>query len=177
MQETSNGFRVEVPPRRRASAIVFSLVFIGLFALIGHIVVERLPSAPRIIFGVLVTVFGVICGVLLLASELWGTETIELDGSHLSVIDKIFVFTRTRIFDITLMKFLRLGASSYWQGSTHVMSEGRIQFEYQNAVVSMGGNITEEEAFGIVNRIHHQISAGQIPSGDGNPSHFSPQEI
>ena len=101
-------------------------------------------------------------GIFVLVNEIFGTEIIELNGSSLQVCDTVFGFRRRRNFDITLIQNLRMGASTYWQGNTYVMSEGRIQFDYEGSMVSIGGNVSEEEAFQIVDGIRRQRTPQNI---------------
>ena len=101
-------------------------------------------------------------GTLGLIQEMCGTETIELDSSNLQVWDRILGIGRARTFDITLMQNVRIGASAYWQGSTYVMSSGRIQFDYEGKMLSIGGNVNEDEAFRIVDAIRAQRTPENI---------------
>ncbi len=163
IQGTSSEFRAEIPPKRRGSAIISCLAFIVLLALIGHVVIERLPNAPRIVFGVLVTVFGVVCGSLILAWELWGVQTIELNGSELTVRDKMFGFKRVRNYEVARMKHLHVCTPGR-QTNASSGSEGRIHFEYEDALVCIGGNINEEQASQIVDRIRKQMTNDSMVS-------------
>lgn len=82
----------------------------------------------------------------------------------MKVCDNLFGFNRTRTFAITMMENLRVGASRYWQGNTYVMSDGRIQFDYNSRMVSIGGNVAEAEAeaFRVVGSIRSQITPEKI---------------
>lgn len=93
---------------------------------------------------------------MVLGKEMFGTEVIEWDGSVLCVSDRLFGFSRNREFDIGLMRNVRFGSSTYRQGDTYVISQGRIQFDYGGKMISMGGNVGENEAFAIVERIRGQ---------------------
>lgn len=92
-------------------------------------------------------------GLILLFNELWGTELIELDGYLLKVSEIQWGIKTSRRFDITMISHMRVGAANYWAGTTYVMSEGRIQFEYEKKMISIGGTVGENEAFDIVERI------------------------
>jgi len=98
-----------------------------------------------------------------LADELFGKGSIVLDGFMLTVTETTLGFKITRRFDITLMKNITIGASSYWQGSTYVMSEGCIHFEHEGRMVSIGGTIDQDEAFDVIGRIRkRQITPEKI---------------
>ena len=131
------------------------------FAVAGGLFAARSTDLGRIL-GVGFALFGTVIGLLFLGDEIVGSQVIELDGSALKVCDTVLGIKRNRTFDITMMKYLRVGASAYWRGGTYVMSEGRIQFEYRNAMVSIGGNADEDEAFRIVEHIRSRIAPAKI---------------
>ncbi len=163
MEETENGFRVEIPPQRRPATIVFYAAFIALAAFCGYRTFQRLASDSKLLLATFIAEALVLFGVLGLLGELYGSEVIELDEFLVNVSDRLFGFKRNRSFDVTLMQNLRVGSSSYWQGSTYVMSSGKIQFEYRSRTVIIGGEIGDEEACQIVDRIRNQVSVERIP--------------
>jgi hypothetical protein len=152
MQETANGFRVEIPPMRRVSAITFAILFLA-FSIVWEYFYSEGAGKSKALIGLAVTLFSAMGGMWVLFNELFGIGLIELDGFDLKVSDTVFGYKRIQHFDITLMQNVRVGASSYWQGNTYVMSEGRIQFEYNSKMISIGGNVDEGEAFRIVDGI------------------------
>lgn len=135
LQETAKGFRTEIPPMRRPVAIFFYLLFIAFSCTVGFIFVSR-SEGWRTGYGLLVTLSLACFGIYGSLQELFGVEVIEWDGQLLRVQDKVSGFNRKREFDIDLMKNLRFGSSTYWQGNTYVMSSGRIQFEYRSKMVT-----------------------------------------
>lgn len=161
MQETASGFRVEIPPMRRVSAIIFVVLFIA-FSIVWEYFYSEGAGRSKALIGLAVTLFLVMGGLWILFNELFDIGLIELDGFELRVSDTVFGYKRIQHFDITLMQNLRVGASSYWQGSTYVMSEGRIQFEYNSKMTSIGGNVDEDEAFRIVDGIRRQLTPEKI---------------
>lgn len=161
MQETAHGFRAEIPAKRRKTAVIFAGIFTAFSAAFGGLYVQRSTDEYKVLF-VVIALFMTLSGIFVLLSEIFGTEIIELNGSSLHVCDSVLGFRRRRNFDITLMQNLRMGSSSYWQGNTYVMSEGRIQFDYEGSMVSIGGNVSEEEAFQIVDGIRRQRTPQNI---------------
>jgi hypothetical protein len=158
MQETSNGFRVQIPPKRRKSAVVFILVVSVFVGAVGTYFIARADELTKLLFPLAICVLFIGIAVLTLIGELFGKEAIELDGFMLIVTEITFGFKFTRRFDVTLMKNLIMGAANYWQGDTYVMSNGRIHFEYNARMVSIGGTIDEGEAFKIIGRIRKQLT-------------------
>jgi len=114
------------------------------------------------LLGTAMALVGTLIGVWSTLNELFGTEIIELSNATFNVYDRVFAFKRRRTFDVTLMENLLVGASSYWQGSAFLMSESRIQFDYRNRMVSIGGNVNEDEGFRIVERIRKQMTPEEI---------------
>ncbi len=161
MEQTPNGFRAEVPPKRRISATAFFAFFISFSGVVGYFLMRRSDGAPAL-FALVVALTLVISGGCGLFAEWFGKEFIELDNARLYVSDRIFGLGARRAFDISLMKDLRFGASEYWQGGTYVMSPGRIQFEYEGKMISIGGNVDEDEAFAIVQAIRNQLTTEKI---------------
>jgi len=162
LQETPDGFRAEIQPMRRRSAIVFAVAFAAFGAFAWYLSLERAMDTKQALYGAFISLFLVVAGVLSLVSEVFGNEIIELNGYVLKVYELRFGFRTSRSFDITMIKNLRVGASSYWQGNTYVMANGRIQFDYDSRMRSIGGNVSDDEAFAIVNRIRAQITPEKI---------------
>ena len=161
MQETALGFRAEIPAKRRKTAVIFAGIFAAFSGGFGVLYAQRSADEYKLLF-VLIPLFMTLFGIFVLVNEIFGTETIELNGSSLQVWDSVFGFRRRRNFDITLIQNLRMGSSTYWQGNTYVMSEGRIQFDYEGSMVSIGGNVSDEEAFKIVDSIRSQRTPQNI---------------
>ena len=161
MQETASGFRVEIPPMRRVSAIIFGILFIA-FSIVWEYFYSEGAGRSKALIGLAVTLFLMMGGLWVLFKEFFDIGLIELDGFDLRVSDTVFGYKRIQHFDITLMQNVRVGASNYWQGSTYVMSEGRIQFEYNSKMTSIGGNVNEDEAFRIVEGIRRQLTPEKI---------------
>ena len=80
----------------------------------------------------------------------------------LTVSEITFGFKINRNFDVILMKNLIMGAADFWQGNTYVMSNGRIHFEYNGRMVSIGGTVDEDEALEIVDRIRKQVTPEKV---------------
>jgi hypothetical protein len=150
--EAPNGFKVEIPAKCRTSAIVFSLGFALFAALWGYFFVRQ-GSNTNTRIGASFSTALALFALLQLYSELWGRELIELDGCLLKVSEIWWGFKTSRRFDITMISHMRVGAANYWVGTTYVLSEGRIQFEYEGKMVSIGGTVGENEAFDIVERV------------------------
>jgi hypothetical protein len=162
MQETHNGFRVQIPPKRRKLALVFYSIAASLIGTAVWYSLKDPTDSIHLLVLILVisfTFLGIVFGV---AVELFGRETIELDGFLLTVSETTFGFKPKRRFDITLMRNLTVGSANFWQGDTYVMSDGRIHFEYNSRMVSIGGMIDENEAFDIVHRIRKQLTAEKV---------------
>lgn len=162
MRETLNGFRVEIPPKRRKLAVIFALDVAVLVGTIGIYLPNRQNYSTQVLFTITICLLIVAVSVFTLIGELFGKESIELDGFTLIVTEVIFGIKVTRRFEITLMKNITMGAASYWQGSTYVMSNGRIHFEYNDRTVSIGGTVDEDEAFDMIHRIRKQITPEKI---------------
>lgn len=148
---------------RRKSAIAFLVGFLAFAAIAGYVVVKRSHEFLPAAYGTFVSLLLLAAGVFGLLTEVFGTEVIELEGFTLSVSDKVFGFDRLRTFEITLMKNVRFGSSTYWQGSTYVMSNGRIQFDYEGKTISIGGNASEDEVFAIMAGIRRQLTFENLP--------------
>jgi hypothetical protein len=162
MQETPNGFCVEIPPKRRKLALIFYLAAAGAFGTAGMYFLNQATESSQLLVPACVIWFALLGIIFGVAVELFGRETIELDGFMLTVAEIKFGFTPRRRFDITLMRNLTVGSANFWQGDTYVMSDGRIHFEYNSRMVSIGGTIDENEAFDIVHRIRRQLTAENI---------------
>ncbi len=162
IRETPNGFRVEIPPRRRKLALILYLGVAGVFGAVGRHFLNQATGSEQLLVPACVISFAFVGIIYGAAMELFGRELIELDGFMLTVAEITFGFTPKRRFDITLMRNLTVGSANFWQGDTYVMSDGRIHFEYKSRMVSVGGMIDENEAFDIVNRIRRQLAAEKI---------------
>jgi len=163
MQETPNGFRAEIPPKRRKAAMVFVTGAIVFVVSVGRSVVNRATDSSQMFFPAAACTMIIGVSLFTLADELFGKGSIVLDGFMLTVTETTLGFKITRRFDITLMKNITIGASSYWQGSTYVMSEGCIHFEHEGRMVSIGGTIDQDEAFDVIGRIRkRQITPEKI---------------
>jgi hypothetical protein len=162
MQKTSNGFRVEIPPKRRKLAVIVVLGVAIFTGAVGVSFLNRAAASIQSLFPIGVCVLTIAVSVFTLIGELFGKEGIELDGCMLIVTEIIFGFKITRRFDITLVKNLTVGAANYWQGTTYVMSNGGVHFEYRERMVSIGGTVDEDEAFAIVDGIRKQITPEKI---------------
>ena len=112
--------------------------------------------------GLAVTLFLAVGGMWALFNELFDVGLIELNGADLRVSNSVFGYKRIQHFDITLMQNLRVGASGYREGGTYVMSEGKIHFDYNSKMISIGGNVDEEEAFRIVDGIRKNLTPERI---------------
>jgi len=161
MQDTANGFRVDIPPMGRVSAIIFAILFIA-FSIVCEYFYTEGARRGKVLIGLAATLFLAMGGMWVLFNEFFDIGLIELDGFDLRVSDTVFGYKRIQHFDITLMQNVRVGASSYWQGNTYVMSQGRIQFEYNSKMFSIGGNVDEGEAFRIVDGIRKQLTPEKI---------------
>lgn len=161
MQETAKGFRAEIPPMRRKKAIGLLAIAIPFSAIGGYAVLRGAEgvSAALDVFIILVLIGA---EGLVLGKEIFGTEVIEWDGSVLRVSNRLFGCSRNREFDIGLMRNVRYGSSEYREGNTYVISDGRIQFDYRGKMISIGGNVNEDQAFAIVERIRNQQAQEQI---------------
>jgi len=162
MQETSNGFRVEIPPKRRKLAVIFALGGALFTGMIGMRLLNRAIDSIQLFVMITGCFLGSAVSVFVLIGELFDKESIELDGFMLIVTEIVFGIKMTRRFDITLMKNITMGAANYWQGTTYVMSNGRIHFDYNNRMVSIGGTVDEDEAFDIMHRIRKQMMPEKI---------------
>ena len=122
----------------------------------------RRSEGGSALFALAVTLIMVISGCRGLLVEWFAKEILELDNAHLYITDRVSGLGARRVFDITLMKNLRVGGSTYWRGGTYVMSDGRLQFDYEGKMISIGGNVDEDEAFAIVQAIRNQLTTEKI---------------
>lgn len=66
MQETSNGFRVEIPPKRRKLAVIFALGVAVLVGTVGIYSLNRQTDSTQVLFTITVCLLVVVVSVFAL---------------------------------------------------------------------------------------------------------------
>ena len=152
--ENETNIAIQLSPARRIPVLVFqglSLLFLGVlwFSMFRDSDINTFRGYYKLATWAFAT------GSVLfwLCVEVFGTDCIELSPTGLMVQTDYLVWTRTKDFDLPLIKYVRVVPPNYRVGNTFEVGQGRLRFEYENKTYDVGAALTEEQAEDLLRRI------------------------
>ena len=176
VSDTLEGLRISIPSRKN----VFMIAFLSLWLVgwgFGEVMVSGMllrpppgSSAPVVFMIVWLgmwTMGGAFCIYAVLWS-LFGREVITLRGDVLSIRREVLAFGRTREYDLSQVRNLRVSPVPYnpfdFRAGLHFwgIGGGIVAFDYGAGTVRFGAGVQEGEASDLVKRLSDRHPLGRM---------------
>ncbi len=151
-----NSLVLKTRPPRRARVVLFQCLGLCFLGVVWRFGLYRQELNFKFVY--LLGVWTVIlCAVIYsLVRELSRTETITLNTRELTVVTDLLGWEKSRVFDLQPLESVALLPEGYWQGTTYIVSDGKIRFKYLGKDVEIGAGLSHSDAEDLFFRINAQ---------------------
>ena len=166
IRQDFSGLTIEVPAPRHWTSIVFVIIWLATFGVMGEVLViktfldsRQAHISLRIFLGIWLTGWTIGClgSLYQIIWELVGLEIITIEHQTLTIARNTPVWTRSKSYEIPHIQNFRLVEAE--ENTIRVTrsgrrksttDKGRIQFDYQQKTIKFGQSLTAKEAHRIL---------------------------